>query len=167
MTALPETIKRPVSSATTLAAIMAGLDLTSKWLIVSFFGFETGRAVAVLPFLDFTLIWNSGISYGLFSEQGETGRYMLIGATVVIIGFIGWTVRSVETRLGVAGYGLILGGALGNLVDRLVHGAVVDFISLHAAGFYWYVFNLADVWICLGVALLLLDFWKNPAQATK
>lgn len=142
---------------------MAGLDLTGKWLIVSFFAFETGRAVPILPFLDFTLIWNSGISYGLFSQQGDTGRIVLIGATILIIGFIGWTLRSVETRLGVAAYGLILGGAVGNLVDRIVHGAVVDFISLHAAGYYWYVFNLADVWICLGVGLLLLDFWKNPA----
>ena len=161
--ALPETIKRPVSSAATLAAIMAGLDLTSKWLIVSFFGFETGRAVAVLPFLDFTLIWNSGISYGLFSEQGETGRYVLIGATVLVINVAGQC-EVLKRGWAWPGYGLILGGALGNLVDRLAHGAVMNFISLHAAGLLSHVFNLADVWICLGVAVLLLDFWKNRAN---
>ena len=64
------------------------------------------------------------------------------------------------TRLG---YALIIGGALGNLADRIIHGAVVDFVSLHYAGYYWYVFNLADIWISLGVVLLIWGFWREPA----
>jgi len=143
----------------TLAAIVAGLDQTSKWLIVFGLGYQTGEAHRILPFLDFTLLWNKGISYGLLDTSGNLGKWLLIALTILIIfGFL-WMVRGPQRASIILAYGLIIGGAAGNLVDRLVHGAVVDFISLHAAGYYWYVFNVADIAITLGVAALFLDMF--------
>jgi len=137
--------------------IWAALDQTSKWAIVHGFGYQVGDAHTILPFLNFTLIWNKGISYGLMDGSGQTGRWVLSLLAVLAIGYFLWMLRAGETkRVGMA-YALLAGGALGNLVDRVWYGAVVDFISLHGNGFYWYVFNLADVWISLAVALLIYD----------
>jgi signal peptidase II len=150
------------------ALIWAALDQTSKWAIVHYYGFQTYEPLAVLPFLDFTLIWNTGMSYGFLDDRGAFGRWLLSGFAVAAIALFLWFLKHGETRLSGMGYGLLVGGALGNLVDRLWYGSVVDFISLHWAGFYWYVFNLADVWITLGVGLLLLQIWldyKNPHKA--
>ena len=147
--------------------IWAALDQTSKWAVVHYYGFQTQEAYAVLPFLDFALIWNTGISYGFLGGSGAAGRWLLSGIAVFAIGLFLWFLKAGETRLTGMAYGLLAGGALGNLVDRLWYGAVVDFISLHWAGFYWYVFNLADVWISLGVGLLLLQIWfddKKPHE---
>ncbi len=98
----------------------------------------------ILPFMDFVYLWNTGISYGLF-PQGDVGRWVLLAIKVVAaILFAAWLARTSRRREAVA-LGLLIGGALGNAVDRLVYGAVFDFISLHAFGFRWYVFNIADV----------------------
>lgn len=150
------------------ALIWAALDQTSKWAIVHYYGFQTYEPLAVLPFLDFTLIWNTGMSYGFLDDTGAFGRWLLSGFAVAAIALFLWFLKHGETCLSGMGYGLLVGGALGNLVDRLWYGSVVDFISLHWDGFYWYVFNLADVWITLGVGLLLLQIWldyKNPHKA--
>lgn len=144
--------------------IWAALDQTSKWAIVHYYGFETYQAKAVLPFLDFTLIWNTGISYGILEGSGEAGRWLLSAVAFFAIGLFLWFLKNGETRLSGMAYGLLAGGALGNLVDRLWYGAVVDFISLHWAGFYWYVFNLADVWITFGVGLLLLQILQDAKK---
>lgn len=138
-------------------ALWAALDQTSKWAVVHFFRLQEYEAQNVLPFLDVTLIWNTGISYGLFGGNGDTGRFLLSGLAALAIGYFLWAIRHGESaRVGMA-YALLAGGALGNLIDRLWYGAVVDFISLHWAGFYWYVFNLADIWITLAVLVLLFD----------
>jgi len=147
--------------------IWAALDQTSKWAVVHYYGFQTYQSLAVLPFFDITLVWNTGISYGILEGSGDAGRWFLSAIAVFAIGLFLWFLKDGETRLSGMGYGLLAGGALGNLVDRLWYGAVVDFISLHWAGFYWYVFNLADVWITLGVGLLLLQIWhesKKPQE---
>ena len=146
-----------------LAAVTAGLDQTSKWAIMHILDLETLRRVEILPFLDFAFIWNYGISYGLFSSGSETARWLLIGLTLAVTAYLA---RAMMTTLGPLtrlGYALIIGGALGNMADRIIHGAVVDFVSLHYAGYYWYVFNLADIWISLGVVLLVWGFWREPA----
>jgi len=145
-----------------LAAVTAGLDQTSKWAIMQILDLETLRRVEILPFLDFAFIWNYGISYGLFSSGSETARWLLIGLTLAVTAYLA---RAMMTTLGPLtrlGYALIIGGALGNMADRIIHGAVVDFVSLHYAGYYWYVFNLADIWISLGVVLLVWGFWREP-----
>lgn len=146
-----------LNHAVLLTLALAALDQLSKIAIVFWAGFATHQTQAILPFLDFTLIWNYGISYGLFAQGGAAGRVFLIVVSLLAIGFFTYLMRGAEHfRLSLA-YALICGGALGNLIDRLWHGAVVDFISLHAAGYYWYVFNLADIWISFAVVILLYD----------
>ena len=152
-----------LQSGLTLAAITAGLDQTSKWAIMHILDLETLRRVEILPFLDFAFIWNYGISYGLFSSGSEVARWLLIGLTLAVTAYHARAMITTHGPLTRLGYGLIIGGALGNLADRIIHGAVVDFISLHYTGYYWYVFNLADIWISFGVVLLLWSFWREPA----
>lgn len=143
--------------ALALALGLAVLDQLSKIAIVFWAGFATYETRHILPFLDFTLVWNYGISYGLFAEGGSGGRIALIVLSIIAIGAFVYLMRGAENAFQTLAYALICGGALGNLIDRLWHGAVVDFISLHAAGYYWFVFNLADVWISLAVIALLYD----------
>ena len=123
---------------------------------------ETLRRVEILPFLDFAFIWNYGISYGLFSSGSDAARWLLIGLTLAVTTYLTRAMMTTHGPLTRLGYALIIGGALGNLVDRIIHGAVVDFVSLHYAGYYWYVFNLADIWISLGVVLLVWGLWREP-----
>ena len=148
-------------------AFWAGLDQTTKWAVVHFYRLPEHQAHAILPFLDFTLIWNSGISYGWLGGNGEWGRWLLSALALAAIGYFIWAMRSAENRAVGMAFALFAGGALGNLIDRVFYGAVVDFISLHWAGFYWYVFNPADIWITLAVVILLADaFWpQNRAQS--
>ncbi|QUS41269.1 signal peptidase II [Tardiphaga alba] len=144
------------------------LDQASKlWLL---YGFDLGHRglVKVLPFFDLILAWNTGISYGWFSDSGPMGQVALLAFKVVaVIALTVWMVRA-ETRLATIALGLIIGGAIGNAIDRLAYGAVVDFALLHAEiggkTYNWYVFNLADVAIVAGVAALLYDsFFNAPA----
>ena len=92
----------------------------------------------------------------------KTARWLLIGLTLAVTAYLARAMMTTPGPLTRLGYALIIGGALGNLADRIIHGAVVDFVSLHYAGYYWYVFNLADIWISLGVVLLVWGFWREP-----
>lgn len=158
-------VEHPASSlyfVLVLGAITAGLDQTSKWLILFVLQLQVGETYSLLPFLDITLLWNRGISYGLF--DAANAQLVLIALTSAVIGLFIFMARRLTAPLMRVSYGLIIGGAMGNLVDRIVHGAVVDFISPHAAGYYWYVFNFADIAISLGVALLLLDMLRGSTS---
>jgi signal peptidase II len=144
------------------------LDQASKlWLL---FVFDIGRrgAVQVTPFLDLVLAWNVGISFGWFQSESPAAQIvlMIIKAVAVIVLAI-WMARS-RTLLATIALGLIIGGAIGNAIDRFAYGAVVDFALFHVQigenTFNWYVFNLADVAIVAGVAALLYDsFLGVPA----
>ncbi|HFQ15610.1 MAG TPA: signal peptidase II [Rhodobacteraceae bacterium] len=133
------------------------LDRGFKYWMLSVIGFAPHSKVEVTGFFDLVMVWNRGISYGLFQQDSIWGQRVLLGLTLVIIaGVLYWLSRA-GNRVLAAGLGLIGGGALSNAFDRFHYGAVADFFSFHAAGFYWYVFNLADVAIVAGVALLLYD----------
>ena len=109
------------------------------------------------PYLDFVVVWNRGVSYGLFQQEGDLGRWLLVGLSVVAaVGLAAWMRRAGTRLLGLA-LGLIAGGALGNAVDRAAYGAVFDFVHLHAGAWSWYVFNVADAAIVAGVVGLLID----------
>lgn len=113
--------------------------------------------VEVTPFLDLVLVWNRGVSYGLFQQDSETGRLLLIGMTIIAVALIlVWLFRTKNFVASLA-LAFIAGGAVGNLVDRILYGAVADFFSFHAYGFYWYVFNLADTAIVAGVIGLVYE----------
>ena len=151
-----------------VAATTLILDQATKlWLLHSF---DLGRRglVKVLPFFDLILAWNTGISYGMVSDSGPTGQILLLGFKIVaVIALTVWMVRA-HTRVATIALGLIVGGAIGNAIDRFAYGAVVDFALLHAEiggkTYNWYVFNLADVAIVAGVAALLYDsFFGAPA----
>jgi signal peptidase II len=145
-----------------IAAVAAlALDQASKlWLL---FVFEIARrgAVQVTPFFDLVLAWNVGISFGWFQSESPAAQIilMVIKAVAVIVLAI-WMARS-RTLLATVALGLIIGGAIGNAIDRFAYGAVVDFALFHVQiggkPFNWYVFNLADVAIVAGVAALLYD----------
>lgn len=131
-----------------------GLDSSSKEAAIMYLD---GSLLPVLPFFNLTLGFNRGVSFGMFSAEGAAGWWGLVLATLVISMIVGrlWhRARTLSDRFGCA---FILGGALGNLVDRLPDGAVTDFIDLHAGGWHFPTFNLADVGITAGVLLLLLS----------
>jgi signal peptidase II len=144
-----------------VAALAALLDQASKLWVLHYFG-EAGCAnhlVPVTSFFDFVLTCNRGISFGFFNQPGQPGLGFLIFAvfaTVVVVALAVWLYRVRSAFLAVA-IGLIIGGAIGNVIDRLRLGGVVDFLYFHAGAWYWPAFNFADSAICLGVAAMLLD----------
>jgi signal peptidase II len=141
-----------------VAAAAAALDQITKALVLGFFS-EPGCAlhrVAVNRFLDLVLTCNPGVSFGLFNQTGLNSLIFSLVALAIIILLAFWLVRVRATFLAVA-IGLIIGGAIGNVIDRLRFGAVIDFLDFHLASWHWPAFNLADSAICLGVAAMLLD----------
>lgn len=139
------------------------VDQATKSLVLAWAQAWPTQLHPVAPFLDFVALWNYGISYGLF-PQGETGRWVLVAIKVVAaLLFSIWLSRA-RGRLEAFALGLLIGGAIGNAVDRVVYGAVFDFISLHAFGYRWYVFNVADVAVVVGVGLLLYDAFFGRAS---
>ena len=146
-----------------LAALVA--DQASKLAVLHGVDFGPDGIVNAAPFLDIVWAWNTGISYGLFS-LGAEGWWVLGGLKVAAaLLFWLWLAR-IDNRLEAAALGLLIGGALGNAIDRAAYGAVFDFISLHAFGFYWYVFNLSDVAIVAGVGVLLYaSFFGGAAKS--
>jgi len=133
------------------------VDQLHKWWMLGPFDIATRQPVRVTPFFDLVLAWNRGISYGWFAQESETGRWALIGLSLVVtFGLWLWLAQARRAVAAVA-LGLVIGGALANTMDRVVHGAVADFFLFHGFGFSWYVFNIADSAIVAGVILLLYE----------
>ncbi len=109
------------------------------------------------PNVDLVVVWNRGVSYGLFQQESPLGRWILVGVSLAAALGLGWWMTRAGSRLLGTALGLIVGGALGNAVDRAVYGAVFDFVHLHAGAWSWYVFNIADAAIVAGVIGLVLD----------
>jgi signal peptidase II len=154
-----------------VALLTTAADQALKlWLI---FVFELGRrgSVALGPYVDLILSWNTGISYGLFRQHGELGRWGLLVVTVIVLTFLWVWLARAASRLSAVALGLIIGGAIGNAIDRVAYGAVVDFVLVHittaTSRFDWYVFNLADAAIVAGVIGLGIDSLtgRNAAKA--
>ncbi|MFL2816065.1 MAG: signal peptidase II [Alphaproteobacteria bacterium] len=133
------------------------IDFLSKNKIISIFKDGIVEKIYVNEYLDFILVFNTGISYGLFSGGGDFQKWILISLSILIIIFLLSFVRNESSILSKLGISFIIGGALGNVLDRFIYGAVVDFISLHAKGFSWYIFNIADMFIVLGVIFFILS----------
>lgn len=141
-----------------LAAALAGLaiDQAHKAWMLGPFGIEERGRVTLTPFLDLVMVWNRGVSYGLLTQDGDLGRWLLVVFGILGACLFGWWLSTAQRLLPAVATGLIIGGAVSNVIDRSVYGAVADFFLLHVGGFEWYVFNLADVWIVAGVVGLLL-----------
>lgn len=140
---------------TALAILTA--DQLSKWWVLEAFRLPWRGSVEVLPFFSLTMVWNRGISFGLLPADSELGRWALVAFTLAVAGVVLWWLRRAETRLVALALAMVLGGAIGNIIDRVRFGAVADFVHLHAGGYSFYIFNVADAAISVGVALLLLD----------
>jgi signal peptidase II len=144
-----------------VAALAAVIDQASKLWLLLVLDLGARGMVTLTPFLDLVLTWNPGISYGLFRQEGPLGQWALLAlkAIAVVLLWI-WLARA-GTRLTALALGLIIGGAIGNAIDRFAYGAVADFVLFHVTtasfSFKWYVFNLADVAIVAGVIGLLYE----------
>ncbi len=140
-----------------VAVLVLLLDQGSKWWVLVRLDLPGLLDVPVLPGLDFTMVWNRGVTFGLLQTGSGQGHLVLgLLALLITVLLVGWMHRT-SRRLVAAPLGMIVGGALGNVLDRLRYGAVVDFIRVHALGYSWYVFNVADSCIVCGVAALLLE----------
>lgn len=152
----------------TVAGLGILIDQAHKaWMLGPFDIVQKGR-VALTPFFDLVMVWNRGVSYGLFQQDSDFGRWVLIAFSLAGALLFGWWLWTARTVLAAASLGLIIAGALSNMIDRLVHGAVADFFLFHVGSFQWYVFNLADVWIVAGVIGLILAWaTERPEIATE
>jgi len=147
------------------AAAALALDQGTKLLMLYFFHFKDmgpSDHVAVLPFFNLVMVWNPGVSYGLFPAHSPLGAAILIAFQVAAVIGLGYWLWSTERRVLAVGLGLVIGGALGNLIDRLVYGKVADFFHFYVHGYDWYVFNVADCAITVGVVALLYDAVFRP-----
>ena len=145
----------PQSGAGALAA-----DQLSKWVANDYL---PQAPIALLPFLDLSLTHNKGIAFSLFPAESAIGAYALVAVAMVIMGLLLRWLHASRSRSQQLGLGLVLGGALGNIIDRLFGGSVTDFIHFYAAGIS-NVFNVADIAITLGVVLILLGSLHGPAD---
>ena len=147
-----------------VALIAFAADQLHKFWMIEIFRIADRGRVMITPYLDLVITINPGVSYGLFAQDRGFGQYLLAAfALAVSLALILWMRRTLY-RLVAVSLGLILGGALGNAIDRFIRGGVADFFSFHFNGFYWYIFNIADVAITLGVIGLVLDAlgWFKP-----
>jgi signal peptidase II len=146
--------------------LIAGLlvlvaDQASKWWVLNGLDLPELRQVVLLPVLNLTMVWNRGVTFGLLNGLGSWGHVLLAAIALAVVVALGFWLRRAESRLVAVAIGSIAGGAIGNVIDRVRFGAVVDFIHAHVAtpwgDYSWYVFNVADAAIVCGVAALILD----------
>jgi signal peptidase II len=143
-----------------IAGLVVVLDQLTKWAILTWLD----RAIALTPFFNLVVVWNRGVSFGMFDSASRLGPWILSGlALAVVVLLLGW-LRRVAHPLTSAGLGLIIGGAIGNVLDRVRFGAVIDFLDFHALGWHWPAFNVADSAIFVGAVLLLVDGLLMPRR---
>src|SRR5262249_5510229 len=139
-----------------IAVVALALDQLTKWLILAVV-MNPPQDIEVTPFFRLVLAWNRGISFSLFRSHAPSGPWIFVAiALVVVLGLVVWLAR-LDRAWPAAALGLIIGGAIGNVVDRIRFGAVVDFLYFHVQEYYWPAFNIADSAITVGVTLLVLD----------
>ncbi|MBC7906036.1 MAG: signal peptidase II [Rhodospirillaceae bacterium] len=158
-----------------LAAIVLVLDQLSKWWVVETLmrpqgvwetPFYTATRIEILPFFDLVMAWNRGVSFGIFNTDGRWNALALSLLSVGIVIFLLTWMRKAPSRMVTLALGGIVGGALGNVVDRIRWGAVADFLDVHAMGYHWPAFNLADSAISIGAVVLVLDaLFARPSSS--
>ncbi len=148
-----------------IAGSIVLIDQATKWLILAQV-MSPPRTIEILPIFNIVLVWNRGASFGLFDSISLWTPVLLSVFAVAVSLFLLIWLRRVEQRLLAIAIGLVIGGALGNVVDRLRYGAVADFLDLHVGAYHWPAFNVADSAITVGVLLILLDglFARHRAE---
>lgn len=140
-----------------VAVLVVVLDQVTKWWVLEHVMQPVPHVVEVTPFFNLVLAWNQGVSFGMFSNAASVMPYVLSAvALVIVVVLLGW-LRTTDRVLAALSIGMIVGGAVGNVIDRLRFGAVADFLDFHAFGWHFWAFNVADTGISVGVGLLILD----------
>ncbi len=144
-----------------LSILVMAIDQLSKWVIVGHV-MNPPKQIELTSFFNLVLTHNQGISFGMFSNGTDAGKWMLVSVALIILGFLTrWLFQS-NHLFSVIALGLIIGGAMGNVIDRVMVGAVVDFLDFHAFGYHWPAFNVADTAIFIGaIGLVLESFFDN------
>jgi len=146
------------------ALVVLAADQASKYWVLYLLNLPEIVQVVVLPFFNLTMVWNRGVTFGLLASDSAWGHFVLAGVAAVVVIALGVWLKRAETWFVAVALGSIAGGAVGNVIDRLRFGAVVDFLHFHAFGWSWYVFNVADAAIVCGVATLVADsLLRRPA----
>jgi signal peptidase II len=150
-----------------VASTVLVVDQATKWLVLAHF-LPQPRTVAVAPFFNLVLAWNRGISFSLFHSEANYAPLVLsLLAVLIAAGLVLWLARAESHWLQI-GIGLVVGGAIGNVIDRIRFGAVVDFLDFHLGGWHWPAFNIADSAITVGVLFLLTDgLFRRTERSTK
>ena len=155
----------PTRAGTLIALLTILFDQLSKWWILNV-TMVPPRIIPVTSFFDLVLVHNRGASFGIFSDApGWASIALIVFAILISIALAIWMWRVNETLLAVA-LALVIGGAVGNVIDRIRFGAVVDFLDFHVGGWHWPAFNIADSAITIGVILLILDSLKSKPENT-
>lgn len=154
--------------AAILAVIVFAIDQASKWWVIDAFAAHGAPRMEIAPFLDFVLQRNTGVNFGLFASTSQIQQFVLTGfAFCVSVALFYWSWITHDARVAV-GCGLLIGGALGNAVDRLRYGGVIDFINMDCCGIgNPYAFNIADAAIFFGAAAIVLSSWSRPDDAAQ
>jgi signal peptidase II len=159
--------KQLITAAMAIMALVIALDQLSKWLILDKVLIPPEHSpLTVAPFLNIVLVWNYGISFGIFSSHRQP--LLLTLMSVAIIGILLVWLYKNTSRLTAYALGSVIGGALGNVIDRLRFEAVVDFLDFHAGKYHWPAFNVADSCIFIGVVLLCgSSMFTSPSNSLK
>jgi signal peptidase II len=137
------------------------LDFFSKYFLINLYDLGSKGRVYITSFLDFILVLNPGISFGILSNGNDIQRWTLSFLSILVIFYLYyWSTKSPSRIIKISLF-VMIGGALGNVFDRLIYGEVIDFISLHVFDYYWYVFNIADIAIVLGGLTILIDLTRD------
>ena len=145
-----------------IALLVTFADLISKWMVYAHLA-SVGKPIEITVFFNFVERWNKGVSFSLFSDSGKLTFYILSFASVIIISALVFWLKREKKLFSVVALGLVIGGAFGNLCDRLYNGAVFDFLDFHIASYHWPAFNFADFSIVIGAFMLIITcFSFNP-----
>ena len=153
-------------TAYAIAVAVLGLDQLSKYWIMEVLRLPEYATQEVFWPLQFTRIWNQGVSFGLLQAGNDFVRWGMVAFNLgVALLLIRWVRRGQIRRLAAVGYGMLIGGAIGNAIDRALFGAVIDFLDVQRLGFFPWIFNIADAGITVGVILFLLDSLRRERPA--
>lgn len=157
---------RPFASGLFVAALVLLFDQLSKWWVVGHL-MQPPKPIPLTPFFNLVMVWNRGVSFGLFNSPA-TGQWFLIGVAVALtVVLLVWLRRADGARVALA-LGLVIGGAVGNIIDRLRYGAVADFLDFYWGSWHWPAFNIADSAIVVGACILILDsMFRRPENPDK
>jgi len=152
-----------------IALLVTLTDLISKWMVYTHLVYG-GKIIEITAFFNLVERWNKGVSFSLFSDSGKLTFYILSLVSVIVISALVFWLRKEKKIFPIVALGLVIGGALGNLCDRLYNGAVFDFLDFHIASYHWPAFNFADFSIVIGTFMLIItcvSFNPNKEKGNK